>query len=146
MPSGQSLAHQQEQLLCRLAEGNRFQSSSSMLWACESRAQWALEGTQADVLCISCKAALLLNNSLPGSLAHPIHSSLFQSLPPWGLWQAASHCLLPRRALSVQSPSFCECYPLWVFPCQDRGQAFSRVQGHASGAPGVYSREPVPSR
>lgn len=99
MPSGQSLAHQQEQLLCRLAEGNRFQSSSSMLWACESRAQWALEGTQADVLCISCKAALLLNNSLPGSLAHPVHSSLFQSLPPWGLWQAASHCLLPRRAL-----------------------------------------------
>lgn len=40
-------------------------------------------------------------------------------------------------------PSFCDCYCLWVFPRGDRGQATSRVQGHASGAPDVDNREQV---
>lgn len=40
----------------------------------------------------------------------------------------------------MQILSVCKSYHLWVLPCQGRGQAVSRGQGLASGAPGVDNR------
>lgn len=59
---------------------------------------------------------------------------------PWGLWRAA--CLIvPSQGGGCVCRSQASANHLWVFPCEERGQAVSRVQGHASGALMVDNRE-----